>query len=336
MTRGFGAGGIALIMALAVLGISPVGASDPGAQLFRAPVTEVSFSWIQQESTIRRGDGGPTVAEWQGLLNEWLTVERPGEDFRLAIDGSFGRLTDAVTRALQAAQGLPVDGIVGPITRAAFVSAPKLANGEPDPAADDDFLARGDTGPRVADWQEQLNRWLNATMSSEERLVVDGVFGDQTEATTRQFQAAEEITVDGLVGAETLAAMLSSPPIANRVPGQVIPTLEPGPKAPADAPYPAAGVCSQVSSDVVTIIVAVDVPRPRCVLVAAQQRLRLLNDTDSSVEVRLGPFSTELAAGETTIFDRPLGEYLESGVHVVEISRYGGSGAELWLRDETD
>jgi hypothetical protein len=39
-----------------------------------------------------------------------------------------------------------------------------------------------------------------------------------------------------------------------------------------------------------------------------------------------------LQIGQATTFDRPLGQYLAVGDHVVHICFYADSGAEVWLK----
>lgn len=63
------------------------------------------------------------------------------------------------------------------------------------------LLRQGDRGPHVAAWQTQLNT-LRATPIS-----VDGDFGPQTDQATRAFQAGAGLTVDGIVGPRTRAAL---------------------------------------------------------------------------------------------------------------------------------
>jgi putative peptidoglycan binding protein len=65
---------------------------------------------------LRRGDEGAAVATWQ-----WRLVQALGGD--LAVDEDFGPATEQATRDFQSAQGLAVDGIVGPNSRAAMVRA---------------------------------------------------------------------------------------------------------------------------------------------------------------------------------------------------------------------
>ncbi|NJL02045.1 MAG: hypothetical protein HC910_16330 [Spirulinaceae cyanobacterium SM2_1_0] len=66
------------------------------------------------------------------------------------------------------------------------------------------LLQQGDRGERV----EQLQRRLQAAGVYEGPL--SGIFGEQTAAAVRRFQAARGLTVDGLVGAATWAALDAS------------------------------------------------------------------------------------------------------------------------------
>jgi peptidoglycan hydrolase-like protein with peptidoglycan-binding domain len=61
-------------------------------------------------------------------------------------------------------------------------------------------LRRGNTGENV----EYLQRLLN-----QERffLVVDGIFGERTEAAVKQFQTNHHLLVDGIVGSQTWGAL---------------------------------------------------------------------------------------------------------------------------------
>nr|WP_283251140.1 peptidoglycan-binding domain-containing protein [Rhabdothermincola salaria] len=59
------------------------------------------------------------------------------------------------------------------------------------------ILERGDRGPAVAQWQNDLNRLLGVG------LAVDGIFGQNTVQVTTAFQAFFGLTADGIVGPET-------------------------------------------------------------------------------------------------------------------------------------
>lgn len=58
---------------------------------------------------VRRGDCGEGVRQVQDQLNYKLSIS-------LAVDGRFGAGTEAAVRDFQELIGLPVDGIVGPMT----------------------------------------------------------------------------------------------------------------------------------------------------------------------------------------------------------------------------
>ncbi len=54
-----------------------------------------------------------------------------------------------------------------------------------------------------------LQRKLNNVYHVEPRLVVNGVFGQQTKKAVKKFQTLKSITVDGIVGPQTWNALLS-------------------------------------------------------------------------------------------------------------------------------
>jgi hypothetical protein len=58
--------------------------------------------------TIQRGNKGSRVRMLQGLLIAW--------GYKLAVDGVFGKNTDAALRDFQRKYAKPVDGVAGPIT----------------------------------------------------------------------------------------------------------------------------------------------------------------------------------------------------------------------------
>lgn len=70
------------------------------------------------------------------------------------------------------------------------------------------YLQLGSQGAQVYQIQTQLRNWgfpLNATKP----LVIDGVFGAQTERAVREFQIYLGLTPDGIVGAKTMHALFS-------------------------------------------------------------------------------------------------------------------------------
>jgi peptidoglycan hydrolase-like protein with peptidoglycan-binding domain len=102
---------------------------------------------------------------------------------------TFDAETDTAVRAFQEANGLAVDGKVGPRTWAALraTTAP----------ADRPELMRGSEGDAV--------RWVQRRLG----LDVDGAFGEKTDQAVRRFQSARGLRPDGEVGPRTWAALTS-------------------------------------------------------------------------------------------------------------------------------
>jgi hypothetical protein len=70
-----------------------------------------------------------------------------------------------------------------------------------EPGTGDQLLRRGDSGPAVATWQWRLVQALGR------QLDVDEHFGPATEEATRDFQRAQGLSADGVVGRRSRAAM---------------------------------------------------------------------------------------------------------------------------------
>jgi len=120
---------------------------------------------------LRMGSRGPAVTELQRMLG-------------IPADGIFGRQTRRAVRSYQAAHGLEVDGIAGPITRGA--------------------LAGGGGG---GDVQQRLPASTTIAVQRALGIGADGVFGRQTKRAVRAFQASHGLEVDGVVGPQTLGAL---------------------------------------------------------------------------------------------------------------------------------
>lgn len=159
---------------------------------------------------IRLGHRGEAVQAWQEALNRAL-------DAGLGTDGVFGPATDAATRAFQEARGLEVDGIVGPATLAAI----ETVTGTPVAAAGDDPQQVSDgtfpgrllrltdpmlRGEDVREWQARMRErgWRGADGAP---LEVDGWFGPDSDRAARLFQEEKGLTVDGVIGPSTWAAV---------------------------------------------------------------------------------------------------------------------------------
>ena len=127
---------------------------------------------------VRRGSSGQPVRSLQYLLR--------ARGRTVAVDGAFGRRTDAAVRAFQRSRGLTVDGVVGPATwRALLVT-----------------VRRGSTGDAVRAVQDQF-QFRNQSGDPSRGLRVDGIFGPATQRTVRDFQSAVGLPADGVVGPRT-------------------------------------------------------------------------------------------------------------------------------------
>jgi hypothetical protein len=110
----------------------------------------------------------------------------------------------------------------------------------------------------------------------------------------------------------------ATPPLATRA------TL-----IPADSDSPASGICAQAEGQWATVEITPDVPAPRCVKISGDQRLKVINKTQSMIRVSLGEFVLDLQPGSEGTLDKQFKDYLEPGVHRVLSTPF--SGPELWL-----
>lgn len=106
---------------------------------------------------------------------------------RSGIDGIFGSGTARATRAFQVRHGLPADGVVNEPTQAA-------ASFRSDRA-----LQNGSRGEDVRAWQAWLAAQKLLDPSETDR--------DQVVAATKALQVLSDLTVDGIAGRNTLAAL---------------------------------------------------------------------------------------------------------------------------------
>jgi N-acetylmuramoyl-L-alanine amidase len=150
---------------------------------------------------LRRGDGGPAVAEVRstlaalGLLSP-VNGHGPGEEFDAAVEHAV--------RTFQQRRGLITDGIVGPATYRALLDATYQLGARPLA-----FLVSAPvSGDDVLHLQEKL---LELGYDAGRP---NGVFGAQTEHALRSFQRDYGITVDGICGAETVRALRQLSPRA--------------------------------------------------------------------------------------------------------------------------
>jgi peptidoglycan hydrolase-like protein with peptidoglycan-binding domain len=181
-------GGSALVLKNSPRGMAPTSVKTAFSRILRYP------------------DAGPDVKQLQSWLN-YL-------GYKVASSGAFGSITLGCVKRFQASRHLVVDGIVGPITGAALQAAVgqrqrKLqghsSSGDGTGGSGTVFtrdLSYGDRGNDV----KTLQTWLNDVGLS---VGLNGFFGPVTQEQVKAFQSASHLTVDGVVGPITAAALLA-------------------------------------------------------------------------------------------------------------------------------
>ena len=154
--------------------------------------------------------------------------------------------------------------------------------------------------------------------------------------------------VGGLLVLVPLASCSSAEPKGDRRPSPYSSTAgrttassdrRDGALVPADARQPAAGACPHATARQVVIDINPDTPAPRCVIVSALDHLEVVNTSNTygqrgaAVAVNWASYPARtVRVGQGTVYPAAFGTYLARGVHTVELSLYGSSGAEIWLR----
>ncbi|MDR0287866.1 MAG: peptidoglycan-binding protein [Clostridiales bacterium] len=152
------------------------------------------------------GSRGENVLLMQRYLNR-LSTFYPSIP-RLTEDGIFGPATQNAVIAFQRLFGLTQDGIIGRATWDAIVTQYDDVTTTPTaPPYPGTPLRQGSTGENVRILQTYINR-LAATNSSVPTVTVDGNFGPLTANAVRAAQRALGLTVDGIVGPITWAAIV--------------------------------------------------------------------------------------------------------------------------------
>ncbi|CRK60699.1 N-acetylmuramoyl-L-alanine amidase [Alloactinosynnema sp. L-07] len=150
---------------------------------------------------LRRGDGGPAVAEIRATLTA-LSLLPPADGITDA--GLFDQAVEHAVRSFQQQRGLITDGLVGPATYRALRDATHQLGGRPLAF----MVSAPISGDDVLTLQERL---LELGYDAGRP---NGVFGAQTEAALRNFQRDYGLTADGICGPETVRALRQLSPRA--------------------------------------------------------------------------------------------------------------------------
>lgn len=121
----------------------------------------------------RFGDYNIVVGQMQRDLRAMAYEDENGNP--IAIDDDFGPATEYAVKRLQSYHGLEIDGIYGPLSDAALMS--------------------------------EIRQVQEALVAKGYNIHVDGAVGQQTDLAIRDFQAKNGLTVDGIVGTATRAAL---------------------------------------------------------------------------------------------------------------------------------
>jgi peptidoglycan hydrolase-like protein with peptidoglycan-binding domain len=146
----------------------------------------------QASAVVQQGARGQEVTAIQQRLQQLGY-------FKGNITGYFGSLTKEAVIQFQQAKGLTPDGIVGRTTEASLL---EQAEQSPKPVrqSSNDTWKLGDRGEHISVLQESL---AAAGFSSG----TNGIFDEPTQEAVRRFQQAKGLTVDGVVGPQTRAAL---------------------------------------------------------------------------------------------------------------------------------
>jgi hypothetical protein len=99
----------------------------------------------------------------------------------------------------------------------------------------------------------------------------------------------------------------------------------------AESQEPAAGICAEDRGSVVLVEIGIEnPPSPRCLIVYTESVLKFKNATRSRVEIEMAGNKYTLNPGEEQGVSRGVGEYMERGIHRIEVD--GGYLPEIWVK----
>lgn len=218
-------GGCAIALGVGLTAPVTLAQTPPeGAPPASQPATSTVSGGRIVRPTLQLGSQGESVRELQSML--MLLGYYPGP-----VTGLYQDDTAAAARRFQTAAGVTADGIVGPATWSRlFPTPPGEANpptatapGSATPPATNPSATNppattppsSSTGTPAAlpvlrpGMEGDIVRQLQQRLRTKGFYsgTVDGVFGSQTEAAVRAAQAANNLTVDGIVGPATWRAL---------------------------------------------------------------------------------------------------------------------------------
>lgn len=157
---------------------------------------------------LRVGSTGPDVRIMQTYLNTIRTVYTNIP--QLAVDGSFGPMTERAVTAFQQQFLLTPDGVIGPETWNKIVQQFLLLTGNTSVSLQypGTPLRLGSSGNDVRLMQGFLNE-LRIRYPSLPSVTVDGIFGPLTENAVMTFQRITGLVPDGIIGPITWYAIIN-------------------------------------------------------------------------------------------------------------------------------
>jgi transglycosylase-like protein with SLT domain/putative peptidoglycan binding protein len=166
------------------------GGSRMSRRLLSALAVLAASAWL---APVAAGRANPQVAGLQVALRAYSFYGGP-------IDGISGRATRKGIKGFQRRVGLQVDGRAGRATRSAFGPLGRPLFGKR-------TMHRGLVG-----WDVSVLQFLLARRG--ELVPISGYFDARTARALRHFQRAQQLSVDGVAGTRTLAALHSRAPHA--------------------------------------------------------------------------------------------------------------------------
>ena len=161
---------------------------------FVSPAVLNDSAGAEPVDTIQAGDRGSEVSYLQKLL--W-DLKYP-----IDVDGIFGNDTKSIVKQFQKDHFLEQTGIVTLEVLGAMQEELTISQQTEKKASTASYLQKGNAGAAVKALQQALN-----AAGVVPAIIADGVFGDKTVAAVKYFQQSKSLSVDGVAGPKTFAAL---------------------------------------------------------------------------------------------------------------------------------